>query len=135
MTNLHAIASGVISVIHPGTAVTIHVSTGYQTQSDGRRVPTYEKVPNIVGEIQPLSSSDLQHMDGMNISGETRKVYLSGRYYGNNRIEVKGGDLIELPSNTEWPYGSLWQVVRVLEQYPSWCALGVVRQMPDTAPG
>ena len=132
--NLHALAIGAISVVNAPTKITIYVSIGYTTGTDGRRTPNYERHDGIIGEIQPLSPSDLRQAEGMNISGETRKIYLNGRYYGANRVEVKGGDLIELSSSEQWPYGSLWQVFQVLEQYPDWCCLGVVRQLPETSP-
>lgn len=134
MSNLHALASAATAIILPSVRLTIYVSTGYTTSPDGTQVPTYQKIANISGDVQPLLPSDLQHMDGMNITSETRKIYLTGRYYGVNRVEVKGGDLIELPTSSEWPYGSLWQVVQVLEQYQMWCSLGVVRQLPETTP-
>jgi hypothetical protein len=131
--NLHAIAVGVVGIVNPATIFTIHSSTGYATSIDGRRLPTYETIPNVVGEIQALSPSELQHQDGMNVTSETRKIYLNGRYFGVNRVEMKGGDLIEVTDGGAWPFGTLWLVTGVLEQWPSWCCLSVTRQKPEAA--
>jgi hypothetical protein len=132
--NLHAVAVAAIATVNPVTTFKVLVSTGYQTDASGRQEPTYDVVSNVVGEIQALSPSEMQHADGMNVSTETRKVYLNGRYFGVSRIEVKGGDLLEVTKSTAWPFGTLWLVTGVLEQWPNWCCLSVVRQRPETMP-
>jgi hypothetical protein len=132
--NLHAIAGAVVNLVNPSVRMKIHISTGDAIQPDGRRLPTYETVENVLGQMQSLSASDTQLVEKLNISSETRKIYLHGRYYGANRAEISGGDIIEFPDGAEWPYGTVWKVTAVLEQYRHWCCVAVTRQMPGTVP-
>ncbi|WP_429322567.1 hypothetical protein [Paraburkholderia sp. GAS448] len=67
-------------------------------------------------------------LDGLNLQGERRALYLDGNWQGVLRAEVKGGDLVTLPDS------SLWLIAHVLENWrmtSGWCKVAVTRQMPS----
>lgn len=126
--NLHAIAGPAIAVVNPFTAVTVRLSTGYTTEDDGTRVPTYDEYDDVPAQIQALSWGDLQKLDGLNLQGEKRKIYLTGRFDGISRERQTGGDLIAYPDGDQWPFGTLWLISAVLEQWPDWVCVAVTQQ-------
>lgn len=127
--NLHSIAVGIISAINPQILGTVRVSTGYTRQPDGTRVPTYDDVPNVPMQIQPLSYGDIQILDGLGIQGERRGIYLNGRFDSLNRGEQTGGDLIAFPDGAVFPFGTIWKVAYVFEQWPDWVHLAATRMI------
>jgi len=127
--NLHAIASPIIQAVNPSILVTVRISTGYATGADGTRTPVYDDVADVRAQIQSLTAGDLQLIDGLNIQGTQRAIYLFGKFDGLNRQEQKGGDLIIYPDGTEWPYGTVWKVNQVIEQWPGWCKVAVTQQI------
>lgn len=128
--NLHAMAAPVVATVNPMINVTVRVSTGeYSTAADGTRTPLYDDVPDVPAQIQALAFGDIQKLDGLNIQGTRRKIYLNGKFDGLNRQEGKGGDLIVYPSGASYPYGTTWLVAQVLEQWPDWCCVAVTQQV------
>lgn len=126
--NLHAIAAPLIGVVNPFVPVTIKISTGYSTDDDGTRVPSYTFLYDIPAQIQALSFGDLRQLDGLELNGEKRKIYLNGQFDSVNRPRVSGGDLVTFPDGNAWPYGTVWLVAQSLEQWPDWCSLVVTLQ-------
>lgn len=120
--NLHAVASPVVSAVNPMQTLMIQRSAGYATAADGTQVPTYRKAIYRQGQVQPLSSKDLRQIEGLNLQGDVRAVYIQGRIDGVVRIDSKGGDLI-----TDLD-GQVWLVNQPLEQWPDWCKVCVTRQ-------
>lgn len=128
--NLHGIASPYVAAVNPMVDVTVRVSTGsYTTEEDGRRVPVYANTTGVPAQIQALGFTDIQKLDGLNLQGIRRKIYLNGKFDGLNRQESKGGDLIIYPDGDEWPFGTKWLVAQVLEQWPDWCCVAVTQQL------
>lgn len=127
--NLHSIAAGVVSAVNPLQPVIVQVSTGYGTNPDGSRVPQYAAPFTAIGDVQQLSTQDLRHLDGLNIQGSTRAVYLNGEVDAIRRINRKGGDLVTLKDNT------VWLTTHVLEQWPDWCKIAVTLQNQAQALG
>lgn len=126
--NLHGIAAPLIGVVNPFVPVTIKVSTGYTTENDGTRVPSYTFLYDVPAQIQALSFGDLRQLDGLELNGEKRKIYLSGQFDAVNRPRATGGDLITFPDGNTWPFGTEWLTVQSLEQWPDWCSLAVTLQ-------
>lgn len=122
--NLHGIVSGAIATINPFVFATLKRSTGYTTAADGTRTPQYADVPDISVQVQALTYSDLQHLDGLNIQGVRRALYLNGSALAVVRPLQVGGDLFVFPSGT-LPEGNTWLVAHVLEEWADWykCAL------------
>lgn len=121
--NLHGIAAPILGVVNPLVSVTIQASGGYTTQPDGTQVPVMSEPLAALAQIQALTYADLQKIDGLNIQGERRAIYLAGQWHGVVRADQSGGDLITLPD------GTIWLAVLVLESWPDWTKLAVTRQV------
>lgn len=119
--NLHATVSGAISSVNPMRDCTIKVSSGYTTADDGAQTSKYLKKTGKI-QLQPLSTSDLKKMQGLNIQGVEQKGYLTGNYEGCFRVLGKGGDLIKIGDRT-------YLVTAVLERWPDWCSVGLTMQL------
>jgi hypothetical protein len=113
--NLHDIASGAIGSVNPTVLVTLQHSTGSTTDDDGKRTPTYDTTTGVRAQVQALTFTDLHQIDGLNLNGTRRAIYLYGAVAATVRASGQGGDLITLPD------GSVWLVAYVLEQWPDWC--------------
>lgn len=120
--NLHGIASGAIAAVNPLVTVQVAVSTGSTTGADGTPTPTYAPLQAATAEIQPMTWQDLRQVEGLNLNGTRRSIYLFGEIDGIVRDQSKGGDLITFPD------GSVWLVALVLEQWPDWCKVAATRQ-------
>jgi hypothetical protein len=114
--NLHAIAGGLIRKVNPNRNASLRVSTGYTTNSDGTRVPTYAQPVGVSVQVQDVGSKELQLIEGLNVQGQISTFYLSGDWEGVVRGDRQGGDLIDLDGQT-------WLVVQVVESWPGWCKL------------
>ena len=66
---------------------------------------------SLLAQVQPLSASDLRHMDAINLQGSHKAVYISAPVRGIVRPALKGGDLLILPD------GSVWLVTQPLESF------------------
>jgi hypothetical protein len=124
--NLHGIVSGAISAVNPFVAATVQRSTGYTTNSDGSRVPTYTTF-SVSVQMQALTYTDLRELDALNITGKRRKIYLSGDVEGIIRADQRGGDLIVFPTGT-LPEGNTWLAAYVLENWPDWVSVAITLQ-------
>lgn len=66
---------------------------------------------SVYAQIQPLSASDLRHVDMINLQGTHRAIYLNGAVHGQVRVGLKGGDLVTQAN------GSVWLVQQPLESF------------------
>jgi hypothetical protein len=124
--NLHGIVSGAIAAVNPFVAGTIKVSNGtYTTASDGKRTPAYDTFKGVQMQVQALTFKDLQQVDGLNLNGTRRAIYMNGQADGVVRSMMKGGDLITL---TDGPNAGTWLVAMTLEQFSGWCKVAVTLQ-------
>jgi hypothetical protein len=94
MVNLHSIAVGVIQSVNPQVSSVIKVSTGDSRLPNGKLVPTYRTVVGVPVQVQPMTYKDLVQVEGLNLNGTKRGIYVNGRVDGLVRVERKGGDLI-----------------------------------------
>lgn len=117
---MHDIVSGAIGLVNPFIKATLRRSTGYTTNSDFTRTPTYEDTVLLV-QVQSLSTDELQQIEGLNIQGNKSAVYLRGRWNGTIRAGKQGGDILKF-------HGKIWLAVIVLENWPTWTKLAVVEQ-------
>jgi hypothetical protein len=126
--NLHAIASGVVAAVNPPIDAIVRISCGYDTASDGKRTPKYLPPVTVPAQLQSMTFGDLRQVEGLNLQGDKRGIYLYGNLNGIVRAENKGGDMITLA----WPGnaldGSEWLVAMVLEHWPDWCKVAVTLQ-------
>ena len=122
--NLHDIAAPIIGVVNPSIKVTlIRSATTYTTAPDGTRVPDYIAPETVIAQVQALSFDELHQVNGLNLSGEKRGVYLYGKSLGILRADKANGDLITLPDGTNW------LVVFVFEQWSDWVKVAITRQV------
>jgi hypothetical protein len=112
--NLNAIVGPIVTAVNPRVPCTISLSTGYTTLPDSSRVPTYALFLSVLCQIQALTYGDLRQVDGMNLNGTRRAIYINGEWNGVVRPLVKGGDLVTFPN------GEVWLVALALESWRGW---------------
>ena len=120
--DLRGIANGVSSTVNPNKTVTVRRSTGYTIGAGRKQVPSYATPVEGPGQVQALDGKDLQQLDGLNIQGTIRAIYLRGALAGVIRPDGTGGDLVETAD------GQTWLVVKVLESWPTWTKAAIVLQ-------
>ena len=119
--NLRGIANNISRTINPNIAVTVFESDGYTIGAGQRQVPAYKAPVSGYGNLQALDGDDLKQMEGLNIQGKIKALFLYGELAGVIRPDSKGGDKVVINSQT-------WLVVRVLEGWRDWCKLAIVLQ-------
>ena len=120
--NLNSVVSGVVSAVNRRVLLSLQRSTGWTSGANAKRTPTYDPPLQVWGQEQALSFSDLRQIDGLNINGTRRAIYLDGDWNGLVRSENKGGDLVTTPD------GRVWLVVHVLEHWRGWTKVVVTLQ-------
>lgn len=113
--NLRGLVNTVTRAINANVTATILRNVGAAKKPGGVRIPTYGKFPIRV-QVQSLSYSDLQQLDGLNIQGTRRAVYLDGAAFSIVRVQQKGGDILIFERGL-LPEGTTWLIVHVLEQW------------------
>lgn len=129
--NLQRVTAGVISAVNPPIPCTIQVSAGYAIGADGSQVPAYTTYSGIPCQVQSLTAQDLRHLDGLNLQGTLRAIYLTGNVEGVDRAAIKGGDLFTMPDMPSFPGPTVWLVSQVLEHWngrTGWTKCAVVLQ-------
>lgn len=146
---VNSIISGVN--IEPGTIVTAFgTGTGGQgtytvrppqtTQAtafmaatgDGTRTPSYTTVAGVIFQVQALSGRDLDHIDGLNLQGVVRAIYMTGFPQGLVRAAAQGGDLLLIPTGLTVASMDTWLVNGVIEQWNAsgWTKVAAILQNP-----
>ena len=119
--DLRGIANGVTGTVNPNKTVTVRRSTGYTIGAGRKQVPSYADPVTGPGQIQALDANDIKQLDGLNIQGTVRAIYLRGVLAGVIRPDGTGGDLVEVDGQT-------WLVAKVLEGWPTWTKAAIVLQ-------
>jgi hypothetical protein len=122
--DLHGIVKGVIGAVNPLVPATMQISTGYTDNADGSRTPTYSTLA-VNAQVQSMTYMDLRQVEGLNLNGTRRAIYLEGEFNGVNRPSQKGGDLVTL---TDGPNAGIWLIAQVIEQWENWCKVIVTLQ-------
>ena len=131
--NLQDITAPLIAAVNPPITGQWLVSAGYSTSASGKRSPAYAAPVAVSMQVQALSGPDLRQLDGLNIQGTKRAVYLRGNVEGANRPDAKGGDLLVADSGADVPghmRGKTWLVHVVLEAWDTggWSKVAVTEQ-------
>lgn len=121
--DLRGIANGVITTVNPNETVTVLRSTGYTIGAGAKQVPGYAAPVVGPGQVQALDADDIKQLDGLNIQGVIRAIYLRGTLAGVIRPDGTGGDIVKRKNETE-----TWLVVKVLESWPDWTKAAIVLQ-------
>lgn len=123
--DLHGIANGVITTVNPNETVTVLRSTGYTIGTGAKQVPSYAAPVVGPAQVQALDANDIKQLDGLNIQGTIRAIYLRGTLAGVVRPNQTGGDIVKRKNETE-----SWLVVKVLESWPDWTKAAICLQGP-----
>lgn len=131
--DLRGIANAASNTVNPNVTVSVQTSTGYTIDPDSaKQIPVYSAPVTGPGQVQALDGSDLKQIDGLNLSGVLRAIYLRGVLAGVIRPDSMGGDLITIPAqaNVPAPFVGVWLVVKVLETWPDWTKAAINFQGP-----
>ena len=121
--DLRSISNSVSSTVNSNETVTVLRSTGYTIGVGRKQVPSYAAPITGPAQVQALDGNDLKQLDGLNIQGNLRAIYLRGVLNGVSRPETKGGDIVQRGAQS-------WLVVKVLETWPMWTKAAIVLQEP-----
>jgi hypothetical protein len=121
--SLHDLVANIISGVNPMMQCQWYQYTTTTTAIGGSRTPNYNTPVVIKAQVQQLSAADLKHMNDMNMSGVTRKIWSDTILNGIDRAAQLGGDKIVLPD------GTIWLVVQVVETWPDWCSALLQKQV------
>ncbi len=122
--NIRALANIATQTVNPNELVNVLASNGYTIGSGCNQIPLYHDPVAGYAQIQALDGEDLKQLDGLNIQGTIRAIYLRGNLAGVIKPYQVGGDLVKRNNDTE-----TWLVVKVLEHWPTWCKCAIVLQM------
>lgn len=126
--NLHGIVAPVIGVVNPNFPVIFEGSNGYTQGDDFAQKPAFLDPVTVMGQVQELTSKDLQLFENLNLQGNMTAIYLYGISSGVVRVNQTGGDRITIPTG---PSTGVYKVERVLEQWPDWVKVAAVLQNTD----
>ena len=121
--DLRSLANSVSSTINPNETVTILRSTGFSIGAGQRQIPSYALPVTGAAQIQALDGDDLKQLDGLNIQGVMRAIYLRGAMAGVIRPNNVGGDIVQRGNPSQ-----NWLVVKVLETWPTWTKAAICLQ-------
>ncbi|EFC1656254.1 hypothetical protein FA798_19890 [Escherichia coli] len=120
--NLRQIANNAITSINPNIPAILKKYAG-ETIGPGRKpIPSYLPDQHVTIQLQPISRGDMQHVDGLNIQGLPKVIYVNGNYFSVQRELEQGGDIFVIN-------GEQWLVVEPIELWPDWCRLIAVLQV------
>lgn len=120
--NLHKIANSAIRRVNPNISAVLKKFAGETIGSGRKPVPSYLPDQNVTIQLQPISRGDMQHVDGLNIQGLAKVIYVNGNYFSVQREMEQGGDIFVIN-------GEQWLVVEPVELWPDWCRLIAVLQV------
>lgn len=89
----------------PGGLGTYQISGPAQTV--GSEVMTTSLI--IAADVQPLAYGDLRQVEGLNLAGVFKVMYVNGPAASLVRAKGKGGDIVVMPD------GSVWLISQILE--------------------
>lgn len=126
--DLRGLANSISNAVNPNMIVTVTPSTGFTIGAGAKQIPTYG--PSVTGpaQLQALDGADLKQIDGLNLEGVIRAIYLRGALNGVVRTAGKGGDLVTIAPPSPAPYVGTWLVAKILETWPLWTKAVIVLQ-------
>lgn len=120
--NLHKIANSAIRRVNPNISAILKKYAGEIIGPGRKPVPSYLPDQIVTIQLQPISRGDMQHVDGLNIQGLAKVIYVNGNYFSVQREMEQGGDIFVIN-------GEQWLVVEPVELWPDWCRLIAVLQV------
>lgn len=123
--NLHASVRGIISAVNSPVPAALFLSTGRQQNADFTLTPTYAPPLLASAQVQSLTFRDIMQVDGLNLQGTRRAIYLNGKIDGLVRPTGQGGDIVLIRQGA---HRGAWLVAIVLEQWSDWVKVAVTLQ-------
>lgn len=114
--NLHGIVRGAIQAVNADVSASYLQSTGWTENSAGKPIPTYAAAVDVQVQVQPPSGRDLQHINLLNLQGVIRSVWLFSDPQAINRVNARGGDLLQFAQFAGAPVDN-WLVAAVDETW------------------
>lgn len=125
MMDLYDLVDTAIDSVNPDEIVQVVRSTGFTIGTGRKQLPTYAAPVQGYAQVQALDNSDLKQIDGLNIQGDIKAIYVRGSLAGAFRPEGEGADMVMRGVN----FTETWLVTKILEQWPNWTKAVIVRQM------
>jgi hypothetical protein len=126
--DLRGIANQVSNCVNGNILVSLQISNGWTTGAGARQVPAYKTPLTGPAQVQALDGSDLKKIEGLNIQGDIRVLYMYGNLAGVIRPDSRGGDLVTIISPSPLELQGQWLVTKVLESWPTWTKVCIVKQ-------
>lgn len=126
--DLRGIANGISNTVNGNIIVSVQASTGTTAGAGFRQVPAYAAPVTGPAQIQALTNKDIRQLDGLNIQGVTKAIYLRGPLAGVVRPTGQGGDLVIIAAPAPVSFIGTWLVVQVLESWPTWTKVAIQLQ-------
>jgi hypothetical protein len=121
--SLHDLVANLIGTINPMITCQWYQNIGITTAVGGVVTPAYNPSVPVQCQVQQLTAADIKHLQDLNQSGITRKVWCDQILTGIDRAAGLGGDRLILPD------GTTWLVVQVVEVWPDWCSATICKQV------
>jgi hypothetical protein len=126
--DIRSLANSISNTVNGNLIVSVRRSTGSTIGAGAKQIPTYAAAVTGPAQVQALDSVELKQLDGMNIQGVVKGIYLRGALAGVVRPNQQGGDLIDIASPAPAPFVGTSLIVKVLEQWQDWCKCAIVLQ-------
>ena len=126
--DLRGIANAASNAVNPNMIVSVQASTGYAVGAGYKQVPQYAAPVSGPAQIQALDGSTLRQIEGLNLQGDIRVIYMRGALAGVVRPNSQGGDLITIAAPAPPQYIGTWLIAKVLETWPNWTKAVIVLQ-------
>lgn len=122
MINVRSLVNPATNNINTNSDVVILRSIGFTVGAGRKQVPKYDYPLAGKAQVQALDHADLEKLQGLNLQGVYRAIYLTGKMHGVIRKEGLGGDLIKYNEQT-------WLVAKILETWPTWTKAAICLQV------
>lgn len=124
--DIFGIANSAIQAVNENINAVWRRSAGYLIDEAGLQEPQYID-ESVDVQVQAVSGSSLKFVEGLNIQGVMRSVFMYGNVQGIVRSDERGGDLILFPQ-VPGDRVQAWKVVTVVETWADWAHVIVVLQ-------
>ena len=129
--NIRGIANAAIQPVNANIPIVVKTPNGFTIDPATRRqIPGYISTAGY-GQLQALDGDDLDQVNGLNIQGTIRAMYLYGSIAGVIRPDSSPQSHVVFTSNEAGITKSReWGVFKVLETWSDWCKVAIVYQEP-----
>ena len=132
--NLHGMVRGVITSSNSDIPITYLQSTGNTVSDTGKSTPAYAAPVTIMGQVQPVTGSQIRKYSFLQAQGTYKSVHLYGDIEAIQRVSNSGGDLLQFPIVPGGPVYT-WLVSKVDETWNTgWCRVIVTLQLDPNNP-